>query len=320
MDTVFSEEEEKKNDFIWKREKDKQYGPGVIDNKGGIIMIYALLDCISHFFPEIYKKVNWGVFLNSAEELGTEEFVEICKDYLGDKAIACLIFEPGSSGIVNQSIVTSRKGIVSFKIEVEGRAAHAGNDHKAGVNAINQLCNIILAISELTNYDRGITFNIWSIHGGENINQVPHYAYALGEMRAFSLEEFDEGINKLLSLKYRTLESFDKAYSSKVNIVVTSRTNPWPHNVGTEQLSNYWKEAGRLLNIDVSMDCKAGLSDGNFLWNLVPTIDGLGPSGDNTHSSQMVFGNTSGQEFLDVNQLVNKILLNTLAIVQFLTH
>jgi glutamate carboxypeptidase len=39
LDTVFSVEEETQNDFLWRREPNKIYGPGTGDIKGGTVMI-----------------------------------------------------------------------------------------------------------------------------------------------------------------------------------------------------------------------------------------------------------------------------------------
>src|SRR5437899_5382573 len=38
LDTVFPPEEEARNDFRWRREGDRIYGPGIVDIKGGTVM------------------------------------------------------------------------------------------------------------------------------------------------------------------------------------------------------------------------------------------------------------------------------------------
>jgi glutamate carboxypeptidase len=51
LDTVFPPEEEQQNDFHWRVQGDRIYGPGTVDIKGGTVMIYMVLDAIRHFAP-----------------------------------------------------------------------------------------------------------------------------------------------------------------------------------------------------------------------------------------------------------------------------
>ncbi len=43
-----------------------------------------------------------------------------------------------------------------------------------------------------------------------------------------------------------------------------------------------------------------GLSDGNLIWDVVPTLDGLGPSGDNDHCSERSADGSKLPEYVDV--------------------
>ena len=63
------------------------------------------------------------------------------------------------------------------------------------------------------------------------------------------------------------------------------------------------------------MEERGGLSDGNLLWDLAPTIDGLGPCGDNDHCSERSADGTKEPEYVDLDSFVPKALLNVLAIV-----
>ena len=49
LDTVFPPEEEAANNFTWRVEGDRIYGPGTNDIKGGTVMIYMVLDAIRAF-------------------------------------------------------------------------------------------------------------------------------------------------------------------------------------------------------------------------------------------------------------------------------
>ena len=61
------------------------------------------------------------------------------------------------------------------------------------------------------------------------------------------------------------------------------------------------------------------LSDGNLLWNTVPTLDGLGPSGDNDHCSERSADGTKVPEYILVDSIAPKALLNVLALQRLIT-
>ena len=93
---------------------------------------------------------------------------------------------------------------------------------------------------------------------------------------------------------------------------------PWTPNPNSDHLLNYWKKAGRTLAIKVDREERGGLSDGNFLWRQIPTIDGLGPSGGNAHCSEQSADGSKEQEFIYVPSLIPKALLNTIAILKLI--
>jgi glutamate carboxypeptidase len=61
---------------------------------------------------------------------------------------------------------------------------------------------------------------------------------------------------------------------------------------------------------------RGGLSDGNFICHALPTLDGMGPNGDNAHCSEQSDDGTKEQEFVDVASILPKATLNTLAILK----
>ena len=64
------------------------------------------------------------------------------------------------------------------------------------------------------------------------------------------------------------------------------------------------------------MNCeeRGGLSDGNLIWDAVPTLDGLGPWGDNDHCSERSPDGAKLPEFVDASSFVPKAMLNIIAI------
>jgi glutamate carboxypeptidase len=70
----------------------------------------------------------------------------------------------------------------------------------------------------------------------------------------------------------------------------------------------------------VSIQERGGLSDGNLIWDAAPTLDGLGPWGDNDHCSQRSADGTKVPEYVEVSSFVPKALLNTVAILKLVAQ
>jgi glutamate carboxypeptidase len=61
------------------------------------------------------------------------------------------------------------------------------------------------------------------------------------------------------------------------------------------------------------------LSDGNLIWDAVPTLDGLGPWGDNDHCSERSADGSKVPEYVLPGRFVPKAMVNTLAIEKLVT-
>lgn len=320
LDTVFTEEEERKNGFHWRVEGDRIYGPGTIDIKGGTIVGYMVLDALKQLVPDVYEKHGWQFFLDAAEERFADDFPDVCLTRFPKDTLACLVFEAGRFDNGVFKIVTRRKGRATFLVEAEGRSAHAGVKHDRGANAIRLLAQAIEKIESLTDYERYLTFNVGLVSGGEGINRIPAYACASVEMRAFDTDVFDEGVARIKAVgELSTVRAKSDGFAATLRVEKSDQSPPWPHNPGTEKLFAFWDEAARELGYRVEAESRGGLSDGNRVWHRVPTIDGLGPSGDNDHCSERTPDRSKDQEYVEVGSLVPKALLNTTAILKLLS-
>ncbi len=74
--------------------------------------------------------------------------------------------------------------IVSFTLEVTGKAAHAGFAPEKGIHAITALSDILCHLPQ-GHVDADTTCNIGKIQGGEATNIVPEHALAEGEIRSY---------------------------------------------------------------------------------------------------------------------------------------
>jgi glutamate carboxypeptidase len=318
LDTVFPEEEEIANNFHWNPQGDRIYGPGTVDIKGGTLMIYMVLDALQNFAQEAFEAVTWKIFLDAAEEALSDDFGDLCLDRLGEGTIACLVFEGGTLNGDSYPLVTARKGRATYRVQVEGRSAHAGNNHPQGANAIVQLAHTVQKIAALTDYDRHLTFNVGTIWGGTVVNRVPHLAEASVEMRTFSPQVFEEGVEDMLALNGVNDVASSDGYPCKVHIELQERTEPWPSNVDTEGLFSIWEEAAASFGLKIKQEERGGLSDGNHLWEHFPTLDGLGPSGGNAHCSERSLDGSKDQEYVLVPSFIPKALINTAAILELI--
>jgi len=321
LDTVFPPDEEEANHFCWRREGDRIYGPGSNDIKGGTIMIFMIMDALYHFARDVFDEINWIILANAAEERWSEDFGELCQQRLSPDGIAALVFEAGYIEDGRISLVISRKGMAVYDITVEGKSAHAGNGHPTGANALLQIAEIIQQVSSLTDYDRDLTFNIGVLSGGTVPNRVPHFAKARGEMRTFRKDIFDEAIHQLLELKtIEPLTSADGEFTCIIDIQVILENQPWPINPNTDQLLDLWQTVANSMGKTLIREARGGLSDGNQLWDFIPTLDGLGPNGKNAHCSESTPDGNKEQEYVTISSFVPKATLNTLAILDLVNN
>jgi glutamate carboxypeptidase len=318
LDTVFSPEEERINNFSWHRVDDRIYGPGTVDIKGGTVMIYMVMDALNNMAPQAYDSITWLIALDATEEVLSDDFGRLILERLPDENLACLVFEGSTHAKGAFPLVIARKGRATFQVRVQGRSAHAGNNHAQGANAILQIAHTIQQIAAFTDYEKQITFNVGTIKGGSVVNRVPHYAEAEVEMRAFSPIIFKEGYERILGLAGSSQVFSEDGYACQVSIQPVDQASPWPLNPGTEKLYNHWLKTAETLDLCVQREERGGLSDGNPLWDHFPTLDGLGPVGANAHCSERSTDGNKVPEYVRVSSFVPKALLNTIAILSLI--
>jgi len=317
LDTVFTPEEEERNHFHWQIEGDRIYGPGTSDIKGGTMMIWLLLMALREYAPKLFEEVTWQLCWNSSEEQFAEDFGGLCRSRFDQKTLAALVFEGEGRRDGKPLLVLARKGRAEWRVKVSGRGAHAGVKHSHGANAIVQLSETVQKISGLTDYARDLTFTVSRISGGTVLNRVPHEALAEGEFRTFMPEVYQQAKAALLGLAGSgTVQSSADGYRCAVEVDIVSEVRPWPRNLQTDRLFQIWQGAGKSLGMSIDFEERGGVSDGNSLWDAVPTLDGLGPYGDNDHCSERSADGSKLPEFIEISAFLPKAMLNFGAIRQ----
>jgi len=321
LDTVFPPEEELRNHFVWSVEGDRLFGPGTHDIKGGTVMMWLVLSALREESPAAFEAVTWKLLWNSSEEEYSPDFGDVCRARFDAGTLAALVFEAEGRAGNETLLVAARKGRGTWRATASGRGSHAGGGHDRGANAVVQLGRTVQRLAELTDYASGLTFNVGTIAGGTGLNRVPHTAEARGEFRAFTPDAYARGKAALLALAGPgDVRSPADGFPCQVQVEILTESRPWPRNPGTDRLIDIWQRAGRELGQPVGSEERGGLSDGNSLWDAVPTLDGLGPWGENDHCSERSADGSKVPEFVLASAFVPKALLNLAAILELIAH
>lgn len=317
LDTVFPPEEEERNNFRWSVEGDRIYGPGTQDIKGGTAMMRLVLQAIQAQAPKLFENVTWKLILNSSEEMFSPDFGDVCRRHFNSGTLAALIFESEGRLGDEHLMVVARKGRASWRVTVNGRGAHAGGKHPHGANAAVQLGHLLPRIAALTDYSRDLTFNVGTVGGGTVLNRVPHEAVAEGEFRAFTTAAYQEGKAGLFALAGPgEVRSPADGFRCQVKVEILTESPPWPRNAATDRIYQFFEQAGKDTDYPVNLQERGGLSDGNLIWDAVPTLDGLGPWGDNDHCSERSADGTKVPEYVEISGFAPKAVNNLVAIVK----
>ncbi|HSP19477.1 MAG TPA: M20/M25/M40 family metallo-hydrolase, partial [Myxococcaceae bacterium] len=122
-------------------------GPGVLDMKGGLVVVAFALRGLAESFPGGLEALPpLRVVVVSDEEVGSPEGAGVIRQTIAGSG-AALVFE---SGRAQDAIITRRKGTGAVTALAHGKAAHAGNHHAEGKNAIWALARWIDAAQRLT--------------------------------------------------------------------------------------------------------------------------------------------------------------------------
>ena len=119
------------------------------------------------------------LLVSSDEELGSPTSRPLVEKHAREAEYALVLESPLPGGVLK----TSRKGVGSFVLEIEGRAAHAGIDPERGSSAILELARQVLRLSGLANASLGSTVNVGIVEGGSRPNVIADRARAEIDVR-----------------------------------------------------------------------------------------------------------------------------------------
>jgi glutamate carboxypeptidase len=270
LDTVYELGTMRKMPFRVSR--GRAFGPGAFDMKGGLV--------IALFAAEALARAEWLprrriVFLwTSDEETGSTTSRELIERE-ARRSMAVLVLEPANGP--RGKLKTRRKATGTTELIITGRAAHAGLDPGAGINAVHELALQATRLMRLNDRRRGVTVNPTIVQGGTRSNVIPPEARLTIDLRAETVADMRRIERKLKSLR--------PILPGARVAVQGGFSRPPLERRSSGTLFSHAQKIAQQLGFSVAECLAGGGSDGNFTAALgVPTLDGLGAVGNGAHS------------------------------------
>ncbi len=273
-------------------EGDRATGPGVADEKGGVVQgVYAIRLLKDLGFKD-FKQI---VFLiESSEERGSPGTRALIDRLVRDADVE-LNLEPGDAP---DTLTVWRKGSRTFHIDVKGRAAHAGVAPQDGRNAALELINQLKTLDQFPKSGDGLTANLTLMNAGTRNNIIPEDASAAVNVRVRQKTDFDR-------VEAALKASADRASvpDTKVTVRYEPSFPPLPNNPSTEALADRAEAIYAGLGRSIGRGGNGGASESALAAEAgVPALDGLGPVGGGFHSER---------EYLDLTTVTPRLYLLT---------
>lgn len=257
-------------------------GPGVIDNKGGVVVALEALKLYLQSNPN--PEYSLRFIVSPSEEVGSTGFLGLFEQY-SLSSVAVFGVEPAMD---KGDIVTARKGDRWYEVKIKGREAHAGRGHEEGVNACHELAIKIEKIQKLTNYKREVTINVGDIRGGKD-----KFSIVCGEASMKLDVRYSGPINRKRVLK--AIEDILKTQYVKAKSDGARATTEWKvvddpmpftaDPAGKNLVEMYKKMIFSLEANKITARSSGGTSDINYFYRPgIILIDGLGPIGSGMHT------------------------------------
>ncbi len=274
-DTVFAQGTAAKRPF--RIDGERAYGPGVSDDKGGIVTAIAVLKILQDLKFREYDRIT--LLLNTNEETGSRGSRALIERLASEHDVTLNL----ESGRASDGIVIWRKGSARLTIEVKGRAAHAGGSPEQGRNAAMELANQVLQVAMLGNAAKQTTVNVTVLQSGDRSNVIPDLAVAHADVRALVSEEFDRVEREATAIAKNGKVIRDTEVTATLN-----RSFPvMPQNAKTDALAKMAQSVYGELGKTLKLEGSGGAADSSFAAGVFkPALDGLSIVGGNAHTDR----------------------------------
>lgn len=242
-------------------------GPGCFDMKAGVVM--AL-----HAAAALTTTDGLAILITGDEEIGSPTSRELV-EAAAQGCAAALVLEAAAEG---GALKTERKGVSIYEIRVQGRAAHAGLEPEAGVNASVEMAHQLLAASALGCALSGTTATATVCSAGTAVNTVPGHGVFSLDVRvrtAAEQERVDAAIHALRPV----------LPGATLQVVGGPNRAPLEAAASKTLFALAAALAAELHLEPLTRAAVGGASDGNFTAGIgTPTLDGLGAVGGGAHA------------------------------------
>ncbi|MFF0309894.1 M20 family metallopeptidase [Streptosporangium sp. NPDC004379] len=252
----------------------RAYGPGVCDDKGGLLAGLYALETVLRRGREPYGELI--LCCSPDEEVGGAGSRAVIED-LARESDHALCLECARE---NGDLVRARKGVADLTITVEGRAAHAGIEPERGADAALAAAHLVIGLHALNGLADGVTVNAGVIRAGARPNIVCPEATIEAEIRAGALRDLDAALHAVDLLAAVPQVPGTRATVRRGTVCPPMETTP-----ASLRMLDLARAIARDAGFTLEAAATGGVGDANLTAGTgTPTLDGLGPIGGADHS------------------------------------
>ncbi len=242
-------------------------GPGCFDMKTGLVMAF-------HAVAGLPARDGVTILVVGDEELGSPSSRGLIEAE-ATGAAAAFVLEAAAGG---GALKIERKGVSRYQVEIQGRAAHAGLEPEAGVNASVELAHQLLAVTAAADQALGTTVTPTVAQAGSTSNTVPAQGAFAVDVRARSTAEQARVDAALRGLR-------PVLPGAAVRVAGGPNRPPLEASASADLFARACVLAAGLGLAPLRSAAVGGASDGNFTAGVgTPTLDGLGAVGGGAHA------------------------------------
>jgi glutamate carboxypeptidase len=274
-------------------------GPGIIDMKGGDVVIVQVLKALAA--AGLLDDLNVAVVMTGDEEAPGRP-LELARAALVNAArgaTAAIGFEDGPGD--SRYAVTSRRGTTAWTLRVSGTAAHSSQVFRSdiGPGAIFEAARILNSFRETLAGEAHLTFNPGLIVGGTDAqydateargsasgkdNVVSDRVVVTGDLRALTVEQFTHARTAMQNVVAASMPHTEGTLAFDVGYPPMAPTE------GNARLLDLYSRVSQALGfgpvLAVNPD-KAGAADVSFVAGRAEmALDGIGLMGRDDHTPQ----------------------------------
>jgi glutamate carboxypeptidase len=274
-------------------DQQRGFGPGVGDEKSGVVNAVIALKILRDLGFKNYATIT--LLLDDSEERGSPGSRQLIATLAKQHDVE-FNMEPGDPP---DALTVWRKGSASIRIQVAGRAAHAGMAPQNGRNAAVELVHQLSALEgAFPHSGDGTTVNLTILKAGERNNIIPDLAQATLNVRYRKQEDFDTVLSKVEAGASTTLVP-----DTHVTVTHDPAFPPLTENPKIDALAARARAIYAEIGKSVELSGNGGASESALaMAEGTVALDGLGYVGGDFHTDH---------EWIDLTSVVPRLYLFT---------